>query len=341
MKLINNIQKYKNKMRIWVLLAWMLGLGACAYDPAMEEKSNNKPEIAEKEQEENTIDDPEDESVDEDEVDDRVDLLVSERLLLKSFPEKIRRLTFLENSVLETDGANLKLDVEEIVSFGGSIDTTPKTKPSGFGNKGNDGGLLFIHAQRGRGDLKIIAGGQNGSIGAKGARGKSGSKGARGHDGKNDYQTECLLSVLTILDREFPGRCFKNWYCSRETGDGAIGGRGATGKTGLRGGAGGDSSPIFVKLEDPSDIVISTEVRFGKGGIGGSGGDGGLGGQGGDPGSRDSRKLCRSANRGPQGPRGKQGPSGPNGTDGKEQPICLRLGAAQIGDCRDFNNLTQ
>lgn len=324
MKYINIKQKYKSSLRLWVLWGAVLGLGACAYDPSDVAESNSG------EPQSRTLSDK-----------IASDLVISERMVIKSYPEKIRRLTILEGAVLATNGHPLSLDVEEIVSFNGRIDTTPTEPVASVESHGASGGLFQLSAKRGRGNLHIVAGGQNGGVGAKGALGDPGSKGARGHDGKNDYQTDCLLSALSVFHREFPGRCFKNWYCSRQTGDGAQGGRGGTGKPGLKGGAGGDSSPVLIDLEDPSGIIITTEVQVGKGGIGGPGGDGGPGGQGGDPGSRDSRKLCRSANRGPQGPLGNQGPLGPSGDDGKEQPFCLRLGAAQIGDCRDFETMTQ
>jgi hypothetical protein len=324
MKLINIKQKYKSSLRLWVLWGSMLGLGACAYDPNDIAGSNSgEPQSRD--------------------LSDKLgsDLVISERVVLKSYPEKIRRLTILDGAVLATNGHPLSLDVEEIVSFNGRIDTTPNEPVPSAGGQGASGALFQLSAKRGRGYLHVMAGGQNGGIGAKGPTGETGGKGARGHAGKNDYQTDCLLSALSVLNREFPGRCFKNWYCSRQTGDGAQGGRGGTGKPGLQGGDGGNSSPVLIELEDPSGIIISTEVQVGKGGFGGPGGDGGLGGSGGAPGSRDSRKLCRSANRGPRGPRGNQGPLGPSGDDGKEQPICLRLGAAQIGDCRDFKEMTQ
>jgi len=324
MKLVNIKNKYKSSLRLWVLWGSMLGLGACAYDPNDVAGSNSG--------------EPQSRNLS-----DKLgsDLVISERVVLKSYPEKIRRLTILDGAVLATNGHPLSLDVEEIVSFGGTIDTTPVDPAATTGASGASGGLFRLSAKGGRGNLLIISGGQNGGVGAKGPSGETGAKGGRGQSGKNDYQTDCLLSALSVLNRDFPGRCFKNWYCSRQTGDGAMGGRGGPGKAGLQGGAGGDSSPILLDLEDPSGLIVSTEIRVGRGGVGGLGGDGGSGGQGGDPGSRDSRKLCRSANRGPKGPIGPQGPTGPSGNDGSEQPICLRLGPAQIGDCRDFEELTR
>ncbi len=322
-----NIKNRKGSLKLGAVVLVTGLLGACAYDASMDSSDKFQTEESEEESKE--------------ESNDGVDVLVSERLVLKSFPEKIRRLTILENSVLETGGANLKLDIEEIVSFGGTIDTTPKTSLSGYGTNGTDGGLLFIKALRGKGNLKIIAGGQSGTVGAKGSSGSQGPKGGTGQSGLSQF--ECLFSLLTPFDRDpgGPGRCIKSWYCSRDTGNGAQGGQGTQGSAGLIGGNGGNSSPVLVVLDDPSGIEIHTESHPGVGGLGGEGGEGGPGGPGGDPGSRDSRNACQEASRGPQGPRGNKGQQGPNGNSGIESPICLKLGNAQIGDCRDFHNLTQ
>jgi hypothetical protein len=319
-------QKYKNGLRLWILLAAGCGLGACAYDPAESVGSNGG-----EPQSKNSLDEI------------GSDLVVSERLVLKSYPEKIRRLTLLEGAVLATNGQALQLDVEEVVSFGGVIDTTPVDPTPAAGANGISGGLFHLTATRGRGNLSIVAGGQSGAVGLKGAVGEVGAKGGRGGNGANDYTTECWFSALALFERDpgGPGHCHKNWSCSRQTGDGAQGARGTIGKPGLAGGSGGDSAPILVELEDPSGLLVSTEAHPGKGGSGGQGGDGGIGGPGGDPGARDSRNICRVANRGPQGTRGDQGPLGLGGKDGNEQPICLRLGVAQIGNCRDFDDLMQ
>lgn len=271
------------------------------------------------------------------------DLVVSERLVLKSSPGKIRRLILMDGAVLSTNGQALRIDAEEVISTNGIIDTTPSDPSLATGASGVAGGLLHLKAKRGRGNLLIVAGGQNGAPGVKGLKGDTGTKGGRGNNGEADYTTECWLLALSRVEREpgGPGRCHKNWYCSRQTGNGAPGARGGTGKPGLPGGNGGDSSPVLLELEDPSGLLVTAEVRPGKAGDGGQGGDGGLGGPGGDAGRRDSRNLCRVASGGSQGPQGSQGTFGAAGKDGSQQPLCLRLGAAQVGDCRDFEELTR
>jgi len=316
----------RGDLRLSVLLAAVLALGACAYDPADGAGSDRG--------------EPQSKSS----LGETRDLVVSERVVISSYPEKIRRLTILKGAVLATNGQTLHLEAEEIVSFGGVIDTTPFDPAPNVGASGLSGAFFHLSAKRGRGNLAIIAGGQNGGAGAEGALGDPGSKGSRGNNGEASYHTECLRLLFGGFFRdpgEGPGRCFKNWYCSRSTGNGGRGAQGGIGKPGLVGGDGGDTSPVLVELDDPSGIAISTELRPGLGGVGGRGGDGGPGGRGGDPGSRDARKQCREASRGAQGPQGEQGPAGSSGKEGERQPICLRLGTAEIGNCRDIDDLTQ
>ena len=352
----NTGEKYKNGLRLWVVLGLMGVVGACAYDPVevpvkegVESQSKNDPDKAEEvpvaapvtapavtPEVSTTVKPPEEIPF---------DIVVSERFVLTSTPEKIRRLTIIEGAVLATNGQAVNLVVQELVSQNGTIDTTPTTAITQSGAKGASGGLLHIKASVGRGRLTIIGGGQAGATGQKGGPGNRGGAGGRGGDAAVSYTTECYrtpsdrLAIFEPFVDHHP--CIKSWFCSRDTGDGAQGGIGGTGQPGLAGGDGGDSSPVLVEIADPKEIVVSSEARPGKGGIGGPGGDGGMGGPGGAPGTRDSQNLCRTATWGGQGARGAQGPQGSVGKDGIAKPICLQLGNAQVGDCRDFSDLTQ
>ena len=334
-----NYKKYKNKngLRLSILLAVGFALGACAYDPVPDVGSNS----SEPQADNSKNGDPGTRNAAKSPA--LHDLVVSGRLVVTSYPESIGRLTILEGGVLATDGQELALDVQEIVSWNGVIDTTPQNPALTIGSSGRSGKLFHLTAKSGSGQLKIISAGQNGATGQQGSTGDAGGTGGRGSDGADNFSTECWLASFSPFGHEpgGTGHCSKNWYCSKQTGDGAQGARGGTGRVGLSGGPGGDASPVLVELADPTGIQISTEVRIGKGGDGGLGGNGGPGGGGGDPGSRDSKNLCRVAERGPQGPVGDQGPQGPTGKDGVPKPVCLRLGVAQIGDCGDFDELTQ
>lgn len=274
-----------------------------------------------------------------------IDFVVNDRVILTSVPEKIGRLIFMQDAILSTDGADLELVVDEIISHGGVISTLPMSNKPAAGQAGRSGGSLYFEARSGRGHLTIISEGQKGGKGIKGSKGARGAKGHRGNNGEADYKLDCMLSAPAnhelVFDVPEPRPCFKHWYCSRQTGNGGRGARGARGNTGGRGGAGGNSAKVFVKIKDPSELQVTTEVRVGLGGEGGLGGDGGDGGAGGDAGSQDRRKKCRTAHSGSQGPVGDQGSPGARGASGSKKAVCLMLGTAKIGDCNDFEELTQ
>lgn len=192
--------KIQNGLRLLGLMGLAGLIGACAYDPA--EKSGKNRVESQSRNLSNEV---------------PFDLVVADRLVLTSVPEKIRRLTILEGAVLSTNGQELKLDIQELVSDNGIIDTTPITPVPRLGASGLSGGLLQINAQHARGRLTVIAGGQNGGAGRKRINGK--------HP-----------------------------------------------RPAVRGGNGGDSSPVLFKLTDPSDLLISVDASPGKGSMGGKDG---------------------------------------------------------------------
>ncbi len=307
-------QKYINGLRLGILLMAGCGLGACAYDPAEVVERRVEP------QSKSSID----RSGDENEI--PFDLVVSERFVLKNTPEKIRRLTLLEGSVLVANGEALKLDIEEIVSFGGIIEVdlpNPQTI-------GSAGGFLHITAKSGRGQFTIISRGKDG---ANGAKGSPGSRGAKGGNGRN--------AVVKVRADFMGGILHPRPYCHRHPTNGAPGKVGAAGGRGSNGGPGANSAAVLFELENPTGFQVSTDVIPGKGGSGGSGGDGGAGGDGGSPGKRDRAKICPAAQGGAVGPRGAQGLQGLAGKDGSAGPVCLKLGRAEVGECRDFDDLSQ
>jgi hypothetical protein len=312
---------FGNNTDMKLLAAVVLGVlfFGCAYDPMMDEGDSKSEFHA-------------------DDLERGIDLVVNSSLVLNGAPEKIARLIFLQDAVLSTDGADLKLVVDEIISHGGKISTLPiSTKPE-LSADGLSGGSLHVEARTGRGHLTILAEGQSGGEGAKGSSGARGPKGPRGNNGETGREVECMSLGLLSFFPDRPGPCFPRYYCKRQTGDGGRGGQGHRGGKGSRGGNGGDSAAVFVQIKDPSDLSIATESHVGLGGAGGQGGDGGRGGEGGDAGSQDRAKECRKASSGPEGPRGPTGERGSKGTDGKRNPICLVLGSARIGDCDAFGS---
>lgn len=255
---------------------------------------------------------------------------------------EFNRLFIEKDSILLSQGADVSVDVNEIIARDGAriswLPTSPAAPPN---TKGAGGGLIHIKAKAATGVLNIVSIGQSGGVGLKGGSGGVGAPGARGVDGEADYYSECWMARLPRIPlgtflREGPGHCSKNWYCKRQTGDGTPGGQGLPGGAGSPGQAGGDTARILVEVADPRDFRIDHMLIPGVGGEGGAGGDGGPGGPGGEPGSRDSHNQCRVASRGPTGPRGNTGPRGANGPAGRPQSVCLRLGSASSGDCSGF-----
>ncbi len=175
MNFINKKRKYKSGLRLLILLAGGGVLGACGYDPpegvplrTVESQSN----------------------------DVGIDLVVPDRLVLKSSPGKIRRLVLLEGAVLSTDGYNLKLEIEELVSFGGTISTTPISRSSETERRGRSGGELQILAQKGQGRLRIISGGQDGVSGAKRVKATKSKRARAGAPGGNGGDSSAVLFVM-------------------------------------------------------------------------------------------------------------------------------------------------
>lgn len=245
----------------------------------------------------------------------------------------INRLFLRKGTRLRTLGRDFRIDVRAMISDDAVIESFPEGRTAALGLAGSHGGSLDLRAQIGTGSLLVLARGEDGGAGFPGARGGAGPAGARGSDGVADYEMDCTLLSFARLAIGDHGHCFKNWYCKRDTGNGAPGGRGASGAGGGSGFAGGDSMSVTVDVADAKDLSLRYEKLPGLGGPGGPGGGGGPGGPGGPPGSRDSGGHCRAAQFGPTGPVGPQGPSGSSGSSGETRPVCLSLSGTKIGDC--------
>jgi hypothetical protein len=292
----------------------LMALGACAYDPA---EPGPQAELSRLR-----------------------DLEIVGETVITTSPEKVNRLILRKGARVFTRGNDVTLSADEILSEEVVIDTTPDPITALLGETGRGGGSLKIFAARAQGSLHIVSAGQAGGAGRSGTTGGGGFEGGRGSDGKSGYTTECLRPMWTFdRDPGGPGRCHKSWYCERATGNGGQGGIGKPGSSGEVGQAGGDTAEVLVRVDEPGGFRVTYELKPGAGGPGGAGGAGGPGGPGGEPGSPTS--YCRAAGRGPQGPQGPSGPAGAIGATGNSRAVCLRLGAAEIGDCRPFTDMTR
>lgn len=261
------------------------------------------------------------------------DLAFSGLTTIGNVDSSIRRIFLNEGVVARTNGEEVTIDVNEIVSRNGVIETFAEGTTAAAGQNGRSGGRIYIKTKKGRGNLTILARGENGGAGFQGPTGGSGAGGGPGRNGVADSESICRQPLSTLRPPSEGGRCYQNWYCSVETGDGASGGQGLPGGPGESGRSGGDSALIVVEVSDPSGFEINPVSLPGAGGAGGSGGRGGPGGPGGPPGAGDPRGKCRIASTGPQGGSGPLGAAGPIGISGIKQPICTRLGETAFGEC--------
>lgn len=197
-----------------------------------------------------------------------------------------------------TNGANIRLEIKELISEDALITTFEPDVVAKARTAGRHGGHLEIHIGKATGKLKIELRGEKGGEGAPGKSPDITLKGPPGNEGPS-------FSFLT--------------------GGGGLagspGGRGAPGFPGENGFSGGNSGSAYIKINDDKDFVLELSRLPGAGGSpgaggqGGSGGDGGLGGLG--------INLMRHAT-GASGPQGPQGPSGAIGTIGLFERLCLQ-----------------
>ncbi len=269
----------------------------------------------------------------------------------------VNRLIFAKGGRLETEGADLRIEANEIISDDGIIESFSADSTALPGKVGRNGGNIKITAKSGRGTLFIYGRGQNGGAGVSGAAGFTGKTGAAGG---NAYATHLNVDVVCDCDRlanEIRQRIKNSGFvevifgnqqlyiqhlghrCIQETGDGLPGEVGGAGSPGGDGGWGGDSARLYVELENPSSLQIKAYLNPGQGGAGGTGGQGGEGGRGGAPGNHnlDYFGNCRGATQGPNGPHGERGKAGRGQVPGNTHPMCLKLGSTSVGECEKFN----
>jgi hypothetical protein len=268
----------------------------------------------------------------------------------------VNRLIFARGGRLITNGLDLRIEANEIISDEGVIEPFGLDNAAPPGQAGLSGGNISVKSKSGRGALFIYGRGQNGGAGVNGLPGVVGKP---GQDGKGGLTTCKHVDVLctcagiaTDLREQMKGNIFlalfaqQQWImhrarhrCISETGDGYPGKQGSTGTAGGNGGKGGDSARILVEIENPSSLQVKAYPLPGQGGIGGSGGPGGDGGRGGAPGNHtlDWFENCREAAAGPKGAPGDRGLPGLTEVSGSNQPLCIKLGTTSFGDCEKFN----
>jgi hypothetical protein len=210
----------------------------------------------------------------------------------------LNRLELLHGSRIVTNGINLEIDAQSIVSDGGGIIAfvEQRREPAASGNNGAPGlnaGTIVLDTELNHNDLlNIELKGQNGQQGGVGLVGPIGAQGPRGEDGADH-----------LFD------------CAHGAGNGGNGAKGGVGGTGGVGGPGGSGGKLILRgpiTSQRSQIEFTT-----PGGRGGLGGDGGPGGPGGPPGGGGSgTTYCRGGHPGNPGQLGDKGQPGALGADG-------------------------
>lgn len=212
---------------------------------------------------------------------------------------------------------------------------------------GPSGNEIRLRVKRASGFLRINASGQNGGEGNDGMNGRDGNQGPQGVPGvyevkpNNQLPMPCdakerqrLKAYYAPKKHDDPMARWDLWFfCSQQTGDGGQGLPAEYGHDGQKGGDGGDTSPVFLLVEETNRFVADIVAEPGRGALGGRGGLGGKGGPGGPPGIRDNGHLCRAAGVGPKGADGLAGRPGVVGKAGNQKAICVQIDNQVSGDC--------
>lgn len=236
------------------------------------------------------------------------------------------RLFFKKDSSLRSLGRDVDIEVQEIFSEGGKLQTFSPEDFAPIGENGLPSGNFHLRVKRISGPFVLEVRGQPGG---KGQKGVTGVQGNPGPDSSRSVDEGFELQPI-------PWVCRREWYradvCKNASyedcrsrlhpGAGGKGGVGLPGYPGNIGLIGGDASDTYLEIPKEAEEF---KVIF-EGGIGGLGGDGGNGGPGG-PGGRGGPRTnvspglpCDpppSGPRGDAGPLGPLGPKGPNGNKGK------------------------
>lgn len=241
------------------------------------------------------------------------DLVITGNLDLPTSLNEYRRLFFAENSFAITHGADLKIEVEEIIAAPNS-GIISFQKSADEGQMGKSGGRLHLITNSIQGSLVLQLHGQ------------SGGPGKSGTPYLNRAATGETPESLTF---------WPYTYNCRTNKAGGRGADGAPGQDGLPGAAGGEGGSILLQVPESFRANFTLRVPGGTGGVGGKGGSGQAGGL---PGTSQSfpRYLGEDALRRPilepcpevpnlgEGNAGVSGRDGSVGNAGKEGTISFR-----------------
>lgn len=244
---------------------------------------------------------------------------------------------YLGSTPLVTNGFNVELTADELISEKGIIQTFPDGIKAGPDQDGRSGGELSIVASVAAGTLRVYMRGENGGDGTKGpsyaSRAADGSPAGNGTAECDCVGRMCMnqLSLPAQISNSDASPMAMVCTCSSY---GSDAGRGATGAKGYKGQparAGGDSGNFKISIKDGAGFDIQAFKISGIAGSPGEGGDGQPGGLGG-AGRSDNRRDCRG-NAGAGGATGPKGDPGDQGSDGKLGNLCIYIASEGKNDC--------
>lgn len=242
-----------------------------------------------------------------------VPLVMSEQTVLR-----YDRLVIGRNAQFITQGLNVRIEVKELISDGGTMRTFKSDQAAVQGANGRSGGNLELVIVKASGDLQIVMQGERGGQGINGNDPDESLRGTKGAPGIPAFFDSSLAAVIL-----------------RRAENGSPGGPGLPGYPGGSGFKGGDSGKASIRVTDAEEFQITFLKSPGKGGTGGIGGAGGPGGYGGDPGRETTEGHPAAAVhnytvQGPQGPQGPQGANGQTGINGYNEKICIQKGSEEL-----------
>jgi hypothetical protein len=219
--------------------------------------------------------------------------------LALSDSDTIETLVLDEGAVLITDGKNVNLTMNELVSNGGKIVTFDSEVPyvPTPNEAGKSGGIINLVTKKARGSITFELRGLPAGI--------------QTHAQADQFQFPAVDPALNGQNVDQLKRCRPN------VGNGRQGHKGLIGYQGLKGFKGGDAGLLLFRSLDQNSLKIHVLPLPGNGGTGGPGGKGGPGGAGGKGGTwwqyMVGNGVCQD---GPQGPPGDQGVLGETGSQG-------------------------
>ncbi len=225
------------------------------------------------------------------------------------------RIVLARGAFITTGGQDVRIEIGELVSDQGTIQTFAEGQKAEIGRDGRSGGKIELIVGRASGKLHLELRGEEGGDGANGKDPDESLRGTKGYSGANASYSGSFEYGHTL---QSPAK------------DGGRGGPGLPGFPGGNGGRGGNTGIASIKILEAGEFDLVAQKLPGFGGAKGIGGKGGPGGFGGDPGkdtlAQGSARVYASP--GPQGADGPAGSSGNAGTNGDVEKLCLEFGVA-------------